>query len=238
MSTDQLLRILYVGRKLKLAHALDALMEQRNLELLQRDGPPQPTVTFTAVVNQQLAFATVGEAPPAVVMVELERKSASRVRFCEMLRNRLPLVTIFAVTSESPESSPHFDGLISVPLVAQQVFGLLETVQNRCNEYLLQRGSLVLNIASRTVTTPNGKHVMTRKQCALLQLLMENHDSVVLRGDIMQSIWDTSYLDDTRTLDVHIRWLRQRIEPDPSNPTYLRTVRGKGYRLNVTDTVT
>ncbi|RIK33875.1 MAG: DNA-binding response regulator, partial [Chloroflexi bacterium] len=55
----------------------------------------------------------------------------------------------------------------------------------------------------------------------------------VSRSEIMQAIWETSYMEDTRTLDVHIRWLRERIEPDPSNPVYLVTVRGQGYRLNV-----
>ena len=62
-------------------------------------------------------------------------------------------------------------------------------------------------------------------------MLMLNHGSVVSRKAIMESIWETSYLEDTRTLDVHVRWLRERIEPDPSNPSYLKTVRGVGYRL-------
>ena len=57
------------------------------------------------------------------------------------------------------------------------------------------------------------------------------HDEVVGRGEIMESIWETSFMGDTRTLDVHVRLLRQRIEPDPYNPQYLLTVRGKGYYL-------
>jgi two-component system response regulator RegX3 len=53
------------------------------------------------------------------------------------------------------------------------------------------------------------------------------------RAAIMAAIWETDYIGDTRTLDVHIRWLRERIEPEPSEPRYLVTVRGKGYRLNL-----
>jgi DNA-binding response OmpR family regulator len=64
-------------------------------------------------------------------------------------------------------------------------------------------------------------------------MLILHHNITVKRSDIMKLIWDTSYLEDTRTLDVHIRWLRERIEPDPSNPVYLQTVRGTGYRLNL-----
>ena len=72
---------------------------------------------------------------------------------------------------------------------------------------------------------------MTPKQCSLLHMLMERRNEVVSRLEIMQEIWQTNFLGDTRTLDVHIRWLRERIERDPSNPQYLLTVRGKGYRF-------
>jgi DNA-binding response OmpR family regulator len=72
---------------------------------------------------------------------------------------------------------------------------------------------------------------MTPKQCALLELLMSHHNQILARSDIMAAIWNTSYLDDTRTLDVHIRWLRECIEPNPSKPIYLITERGVGYRL-------
>jgi DNA-binding response OmpR family regulator len=90
-----------------------------------------------------------------------------------------------------------------------------------------------LNVATRTVFTPNSQHHMTPKQSALLQLLMANANQDVSRSEIMRAIWETSYMEDTRTLDVHIRWLRERIEPDPSNPVYLLTVRGKGYHLRL-----
>jgi DNA-binding response OmpR family regulator len=62
---------------------------------------------------------------------------------------------------------------------------------------------------------------------------MENAGNVVSRQEIMQQIWDTDYMEDTRTLDVHIRWLRERIEQDPSAPQLLVTVRGRGYRLAI-----
>jgi DNA-binding response OmpR family regulator len=74
---------------------------------------------------------------------------------------------------------------------------------------------------------------MTPKQCALLQYLMLRSNEVVSRGEIMDAIWETNYLEDTRTLDVHIRWLRECIEPDPSQPVYLVTVRGAGYCLKI-----
>jgi two-component system phosphate regulon response regulator PhoB len=60
---------------------------------------------------------------------------------------------------------------------------------------------------------------------------MVRRNEVVSRGEIMREIWQTNFLGDTRTLDVHIRWLREYIEIDPSSPKRLLTVRGKGYRF-------
>jgi two-component system phosphate regulon response regulator PhoB len=85
----------------------------------------------------------------------------------------------------------------------------------------------------RTVVTPKGQYHMTPKQAQLLYYFLVNHNQVLSRRDIMQQVWDTSFLEDTRTLDVHIRWLRERIELNPSEPSYLVTVRGRGYRLSL-----
>lgn len=233
MTGNQVMRILYVGRKLKLADALQALIDERNEQVAHTGTGRQPLLTFDRVSNQRLALQRVRNEPPAVVIVELERKSESRVRFCEVVRYRLPTVSILAVAVAEPEKSVYFDGVVNVPVTAQQFFATLERVQKNCGDYLVKCGPILLNIATRTVQTPNGEYTMTPKQCALLQMLMTRHNSVVKRSDIMNLIWDTSYLDDTRTLDVHIRWLRERIEPDPSNPIYLETIRGTGYRLNL-----
>lgn len=80
--------------------------------------------------------------------------------------------------------------------------------------------------------SPKGERQMTPKQCALLEMLMRS-EQVVRRADIMQAIWETSYLEDTRTLDVHIHWLREMIEPEPASPIYLLTQRGVGYKFAV-----
>ena len=62
---------------------------------------------------------------------------------------------------------------------------------------------------------------------------MRNRGRVLSRQEIMEKVWDTDYLEDTRTITVHVRWLRLKIEDNPSSPRYLRTVRGVGYRFDV-----
>lgn len=74
---------------------------------------------------------------------------------------------------------------------------------------------------------------LTPKEFKLLHLLVTYHDQILSRKIIMQEVWETDYMGDTRTLDVHIRWLREKIEENPSYPRRLITVRGVGYRFIV-----
>ena len=78
----------------------------------------------------------------------------------------------------------------------------------------------------------NGKiYSLTPKEFKLLHLLIQNQNQVLSRKTIMQKVWETDYMGDTRTLDVHIRWIREKTEKNPSQPKYLITVRGVGYRF-------
>ena len=77
--------------------------------------------------------------------------------------------------------------------------------------------------------------ICSPKEARLLAVLMQHSGQVVSRAQIMKEVWQTDYLGDTRTLDVHICLLRQKLEQDPANPRLLLTERGLGYRLNVPD---
>lgn len=92
-------------------------------------------------------------------------------------------------------------------------------------------GNLQLNVERRRVTRGTRSHKLTPKEFELLKIFMENAGHIVSRKTLMQQIWDTDYLGDTRTLDVHMRWLREKIEDAPNEPKLLVTVRGEGYRL-------
>lgn len=192
-----------------------------------------PVFELVTLTNQKMALQEMRQQPPKVVLVEVEDKPESRLRFCEMVRYRLPTAVIFAVGLTQPKGAFAFDGVLSLPLRADEVWAALQSVQDETTDYLLQRGPIRLNVATRTVIGVNGQRHMTPKQCALLQFLMLHANQVVSRSEIMESIWETNYLEDTRTLDVHIRWLRECIEPDPSTPIYLLTDRGKGYYLSI-----
>ena len=107
----------------------------------------------------------------------------------------------------------------------------MRTLSNGEEETRLRIGPIHLDAATRTVQGPRGRHQLPPKQCNLLRILMTHAGEVVSRETIMRQVWETEYLADTRTLDVHICWLREKIEPDPARPVHLLTVRGQGYRL-------
>lgn len=225
------IRILYVGRQYEIATDIETMLAEQ----VKGKGDPRRslTITFKQITNQKAAMSLTRTEPPSIVLIELDGKRNSRLSFCQSLRKRLPNSTIFAVTDHALNTPFAFDAVVELPLCAETVTPLLlKGLQNSALN-VMECGPVRLNVADRTVTTGNGNYHMTPKQCALLQLLMKNHRQIVRRADIMEAIWNTSYMEDTRTLDVHIRWLRERIEPDPSDPIYLRTIRGVGYRLTL-----
>jgi DNA-binding response OmpR family regulator len=97
----------------------------------------------------------------------------------------------------------------------------------------LRAGGLILDASGRYVVKNGVATHLTFKECTLLEILMRNRGKVLSRKILMKEVWETDYLGDTRTLDVHICWLRTKIEDEPREPLLIRTVRGVGYRFEV-----
>lgn len=94
-------------------------------------------------------------------------------------------------------------------------------------------GAMLLD-TEQAVLKKNGSEIhLTPKETKLMALLMENVGKVVSRSELMQAVWNTEYMGDTRTLDVHICWLRQKIEENPRIPELILTRRGQGYELRL-----
>jgi DNA-binding response OmpR family regulator len=92
-------------------------------------------------------------------------------------------------------------------------------------------GPLTLNISEMTVARGDRIYKLTPKECHLLTAFMTHPGQVLPHALLLKEIWQTEYTGDMRMLHVHIRWLRTKIEEDPSHPTLLQTVRGRGYRF-------
>ncbi|MEO0562654.1 MAG: response regulator transcription factor [Chloroflexota bacterium] len=114
------------------------------------------------------------------------------------------------------------------------VRAMLRRVQLDRGEHAAPRiavGDILLDLDAHTVTKAGEVVHMRQKEFEILKLLMGNLGSVVSRSQLFDEVWGTDWLGDTRTLDVHMSWLRGKLEDDPSAPAYLQTVRGVGYRF-------
>ena len=106
-------------------------------------------------------------------------------------------------------------------------------VKSGKRDHSLRIKDWILDLESKQVVTGNGAQKLTPMLCQLLEVFMRHPEKVLNRRFLMKKVWETDYIGDTRTLEVHICWLRKKIEEDPRHPRYLRTVRGVGYRFSL-----
>ncbi len=113
----------------------------------------------------------------------------------------------------------------------QQLDHDIERAISKQKDRFIRLPNLILDCQQSQVLRNKKRFSLTPKEFRLLYLLITNLDQVLSRKTIMQEVWETDYMGDTRTLDVHIRWLREKVEENPSQPQHLITARGVGYRF-------
>jgi DNA-binding response OmpR family regulator len=96
---------------------------------------------------------------------------------------------------------------------------------------VIEVGDLRLDLDARTMLKDGSPVTMAAREFDLLALLMRQAGRAVRREDIMDEVWDPHWFGSTKTLDVHIAWLRKKIEDDPAHPRYITTIRGVGFRF-------
>ena len=94
---------------------------------------------------------------------------------------------------------------------------------------VLEYGPLILDVDARVIHAHGRSHHLTPKECRLLATFMAHPGQVLTRHFLMKEVWDTDFVADTRTLEVHFHWLRRKIDPDSPRPGMIHTVRGVGY---------
>ncbi len=139
----------------------------------------------------------------------MRRRCAHRQsRWPAVLRQRAPSARIVLIADNDVFTGYSYDYLLPSPATWHRVLKVIEEALASERRQVLVQGPFVLDLVERTIVGPAGEARLTAKLFGLLALLMRNAGQYVSRHQIMQEIWNTSYLDDTRTLDVHISWLR------------------------------
>jgi two-component system response regulator RegX3 len=163
---------------------------------------------------------------------------------CKQIRqsSNVPIIMLTAKDSEIDKIvglEIGADDYITKPYSTREILARIKAVLRRQveppinAESVLIAGDLRLD-SDRHVVTLNGNPLtLPLKEFELLELLMENVNRVLTRGQIIDRVWGSNYFGDTKTLDVHIKRLRSKVEEDPARPKYIQTVRGLGYKLEV-----
>ena len=172
---------------------------------------------------------------PHVVIVDAASLRTSGVRICQSIRVVMDSVPIILIVENERPLPKNVDAnlVLRLPFTVQKLTNRLHAYHPTSNKFILQVGPIELNTRTQLVTCHDRQTKLTPRLVKILKLLMENNGKVVGRDPLFTQIWETEYTGDTRTLDVHISWLRKAIEVDPHNPKLIRTERGVGYILEV-----
>ena len=181
------------------------------------------------------ALARLADTPADLVVVDSASMRSNGKRICKSLRDQNKNLPILVIA----DSSKNYSGEISANIILILPF-TIRKLNNRIIRFLpgegghvLRAGPIRLDLERKKVRCKKKESRLTPRLILLLRTLIEHPGEVVERKKLFRDIWETDYVGDTRTLDVHISWLRQAIEADPRNPQYLKTIRGIGYRLDV-----
>ena len=198
----------------------------------------------TVVVDNGLdALPTFEREGADLVLLDVMLPGMPGTEVCRKLRE-VSSVPIIMLTAKDSELDKVFglelgaDDSVTKPYSARELIARIRAVLRRRSaepdmpmDAVLTGGPVRMDI-DRHVVTVNGEEVpMPLKEFELLEILLRNVGRVMTRGQLIERVWGADYVGDTKTLDVHIKRLRSKIEPDSSAPRYVVTVRGLGYKF-------
>jgi two-component system response regulator ResD len=174
---------------------------------------------------------------PDVLIVDVASFGTAGDKVSDALRARLDGVpTILLVAEQQPAPGRPPDAVMTPPFTLRKLLYRLKKVAAKVADpksHEIQVGPLALDTDTRILRKGTESMHLRPMEATLLLLFMQNPGKVLSRQEIMKQVWKTEYLGDTRTISVHVRWLREKIEEEPTHPRLLRTVRGVGYRFEV-----
>ncbi len=191
--------------------------------------------SVTQTPSGSAGLGLMEEINPDIVVVDAASLRTSGIRICQSFRKADGEIPIILIVSRDVSLPEVVDAnlILRLPFTIQKLANRLKAYHETDDKYILQVGPIELNTKTQLVTCEDRHTKLTPRLVEILQILMKNHGKVVERTPLFTRVWDTDYTGDTRTLDVHISWLRQAVEEDPSNPQLIRTKRGVGYYLDV-----
>jgi DNA-binding response OmpR family regulator len=180
------------------------------------------------------ALQRMPDYDPDLVVVNASSLRSSGKRICRELRAKTSNLPILVILSENQTLNDDncANVVLTMPFTARKLINRITRLLPGDGEHLLHVGHIRLDVERRRLRCQGRESRLTPRLVQLLQVLMQHPGVVVEREQLFREVWSTEYTGDTRTLDVHISWLRQMLEEDPRMPQFLKTIRGVGYRLD------
>jgi two-component system response regulator RegX3 len=177
-----------------------------------------------------------------LVLLDLMLPGVSGTEVCRELRIRshVPIIMVTARDTEVDKVvglELGADDYVTKPFSSRELVARIRAVLRRGAEpeelmlNVVEAGPVRMDVERHVVTVDGTQVQLPLKEFDLLELLLRNAGRVLTRGQLIDRVWGADYVGDTKTLDVHVKRLRAKIEPDPANPKYLVTVRGLGYKF-------
>ncbi len=223
-------RVLIVEDEPDLADPLSYLLRREGFEVEIAEDGPSALDAFTA-----------GGAD--IVLLDLMLPGMPGTEVCRVIRttSKVPIIMLTAKDSEVDivvGLELGADDYVTKPYSSRELLARMRAVLRRSEavdldveERVVEGGRVRIDIDRHTVSVDGAEIPMPLKEFELLEVLMRNSGRVLTRGQLIDRVWGSDYFGDTKTLDVHIKRIRSRIEENPGEPAMLLTVRGLGYRF-------
>jgi two-component system response regulator RegX3 len=223
-------RVLVVEDEESISDPLSYLLRQEGFEVAVATTGPD-------------ALAEFDRSGADIVLLDLMLPGLSGTEVCRALRARssVPVIMLTARDSEIDKVvglELGADDYVTKPFSARELVARVRAVLRRrgsepeeVSPAALEAGPVRMDVERHVVTVDGHSVQLPLKEFELLEMLLRNAGRVLTRGQLIDRVWGADYVGDTKTLDVHVKRLRAKIEPDPAAPQHLLTVRGLGYKL-------
>jgi two-component system response regulator RegX3 len=224
-------KVLIVEDEISFSDALAYLLKKESYEV-------------QVAVNGKEAIDSFNSFSPDLILLDLMIPEVSGTEVCRVIRStsQVPIIMLTAKDSEIDKVvglELGADDYVTKPYSSRELIARIKAVLRRGltddgsiqDQDLMEVGPVKLNIGKHQVSVNGSPVSLPLKEFELLEFLMRNSGRVLTRSQLIDRVWGGDYYGDTKTLDVHIKRLRAKIEADPANPVLIQTIRGLGYKL-------
>lgn len=184
-------------------------------------------------VSGNKGLSAIAEQKPDIVIVNAASMRTSGRRICKSIHDFDKHLSIILIIEAGQDSCKAIDAEVILvrPFTLQKLINRIKLLAPPERNNMMIAGPIQFDPDNNWVRCHDRQASLTPRLTELLRMLMEHPGEIIERSELFKRVWETTYMGDTRTMDVHISWLRQALEEDPRHPRYIKTIRGVGYRF-------